>query len=78
MKNGIKGFCEKTPLWIIIITLGGIFWGPWLFKKIFGCCYDFEDTVVPTNETDNQKSSNQNPMPNQDNNLEENLNDKEN
>ena len=64
----------KTPLWIIIITLGGIFWGPWLFKKIFGCCYDFEDTVVPTNETDNQKSSNQNPMPNQDNNLEENLN----
>ena len=64
----------KTPLWIIIITLGGIFWGPWLFKKIFGCCYDFEDTVVPTNETDNQKSSNQNQMPNQGNNLEENLN----
>ena len=64
----------KTPLWIIIITLGGIFWGPWLFKKIFSCCYDFEDTVVPTNETDNQKSSNQNPMPNQDNNLKENLN----
>ena len=59
---------------LTIITFGGIFWGPWLFKKIFSCCYDFEDTVVPTNETDNQKSSNQNPMPNQDNNLEENLN----
>lgn len=63
---------------LTIITFGGIFWGPWLFKKIFSCCYDFEDTVVPTNETDNQKSSNQNPMPNQDNNLEENLNKGEN
>ena len=59
---------------LTIITFGGNFWAPWLFKKIFGCCFDFEDTVVPTNETDNQKSSNQNPMPNQDNNLEENLN----
>ena len=63
---------------LTIITLGGTFWGPWLFKKIFSCCYDFEDTVVPTNETDNQKSSNQNPMPNQGNNLEKNSNDKEN
>ena len=37
-----------------------------------------QDTVVPTNETDNQKSSNQNTMPNQGNNLEENSNDKKN
>lgn len=76
-KNLMKG---KTPLWLIIITFGGVFWGPWLFKKIFGCCYNFEDDniIVIANEYENQESSNQNSIPNQGNNLEESLNNGEN
>ena len=65
---------SKTPLWLIIITLGAIFWGPWLFKKIFGDCCNFGCGDVIVDYDENQESSNPNSKSKQDNNLEENLN----
>ena len=62
----------KTPLWIIIITLGGIFWAPWLFKKIFGCCFDFGGGDISADKNKNLGSS-QDLIPDQSSSLEENL-----
>ena len=59
---------------LTIITLGGIFWGPWLFKKIFGNCCNFEGGNVIDGDNENLKDLNQSSIPRQDNNPEENLN----
>ncbi len=63
---------NKTPLWLVIITLGGIFWAPWLFKKIFGCCFDFGGGDISADKNKNLGSS-QDLIPDQSSSLEENL-----
>ena len=67
---------KKIPIWLIIITLGAIFWGPWLFKKMFGCCYNFDDDNITSKENKNWKRSNRNLMPKQDEKNDLNLNNK--
>ena len=71
-------YLYKTPLWLIIITLGSVFWGPWLLKKIFGCCYNFDDNDADNTENNNFNQKNQNPIPNQGNTFEESLNNEKN
>ena len=57
---------------LTIITLGGIFWVPWLFKKIFGCCFDFGGGDISADKNKNLGSS-QDLIPDQSSSLEENL-----
>ncbi len=63
---------SKTPLWLAIITFGAIFWVPWLFEKIFGCCCNIESDNMITDKNKNLRSS-QNLIPDQSSSLEENL-----
>ena len=76
--NGSNQKSNKTPFWLIIITLGGVFWAPWLFKKIFCYCYNFKCVNVMVSEDKNRKNQNRNPTPNSDSIIEENSNNREN
>ena len=67
---------NKTPLWLIIITLGGVFWVPWLFNKMFGCCYSFDGNNTSTDKSEDRKILSQNSIPNQDNSREGKRNNK--
>ena len=64
---------NKTPLWLIIITLGLAVLIPWLFKKMFGSCCNFEGGNVIVDEDKNRKNLNQGSVPKQGSNFEEKL-----
>ena len=57
---------------LTIITFGGNFWAPWLFKKIFGCCFDFGGGDISADKNKNLGGS-QDLILDQSSSLEENL-----
>ena len=60
----------------IILTLGAVIWGPRLREERSRFGHNFADTDIGIGR--NQRNSNRNSIPNQGDNLEENLNNKKN